>query len=156
MLLSSLVGIFCLVVLSIIVGKPFAWTGYLSGFIPFRITGGGYHAKTHFTCITEFTLLFLILLILGTVVCTTPYICTILASISMIIAYCYAPVEAINKPLSKEVRKVNRKRCLMISCANSLTAMLIWIVNFPSSLFITMYFLGAFAAGCSMLVARGK
>ena len=63
LLLSSVIGIMVLMMISITRGTAFAWLSYLLGFIPVRITGGGYHAKTHFTCILSFSLLFLIFLL---------------------------------------------------------------------------------------------
>lgn len=45
LLLSSVIGIMVLMMISITRGTAFAWLSYLLGFIPVRITGGGYHAS---------------------------------------------------------------------------------------------------------------
>lgn len=52
LLLSSLAGILALAAISLFLRVPFLWIPYLGGFIPIRLLGGGYHAKTHRSCIT--------------------------------------------------------------------------------------------------------
>ena len=152
MLLSSVIGIYSLVILSALLGKPFAWIPYLIGFIPLRITGGGYHAKTHFACIVSFSLVFLFLLALSDTICLIPYIYFILACISLGTTYFLAPVEAVNKPLSSEIRQKNRKRCVGISWINITASLAVLIIGISHELYITMYFTGIFSAGVSMVV----
>lgn len=47
LLFSSLAGIVVLIAVSVIWGKPFLWIPYLIGFVPLRLTGGGYHFRLH-------------------------------------------------------------------------------------------------------------
>ena len=152
LMFSSAVGIFCLAVLSALVGKPFAWIPYLAGFIPLRITGGGYHAKTHFSCIMSFSLVFLLLLVLCSVICQMSYINLLFAGMALGAAYYCAPVEAVNRPLSKAIQLKNRKRCLCIACINTLTSFAVLITRVVCGIYTVMYYAGAFSAGISMIV----
>ena len=63
LLYSSLAGVVALIIISAILGKPFLWIPYLAGFVPLRLSGGGYHAKTHFHCFFTFSLLYSLVLV---------------------------------------------------------------------------------------------
>lgn len=152
LLISSVVGIFCLIFLSMLSGIPLAWLPYLIGFIPLRVTGGGYHARTHFMCIFTFSAVFLILLYTGKTIMQLRNIHFILAAVSFAVMYFFAPVEAKNKPLSGQLRQRNRKRCLAISlCAVSFSVALV-LMKVSSTIYVMLYFMGILAADISILV----
>lgn len=152
LLFSSAIGIFCLAILSVLGAKPLAWIPYLIGFIPLRVTGGGYHAKTHFTCIISFSLVFLVLLTLSDTLSLVPYVHFIFACISLGITYFLAPIEAANKPLSAEVRRKNRKRCVGISWFSVMVSLTALVAGIDPEVHFTMYYAGVFSAGASMVV----
>lgn len=156
LLLSSVIGIVVLMMISITGGKAFAWLPYLLGFIPVRITGGGYHAKTHFTCILSFSLVFLILLLLSSFVNVQSITYILLSIMTLLISLAVAPVEAINKPLSNEKRNKNRKRCLRYALFNHVIALIIGAMGIPCRECISLYFFGEFAAGISMITVGFK
>lgn len=156
LLISSVIGIMVLIAISIAEGNCFAWLPYLLGFIPARITGGGYHAKTHFTCILSFSLVFSLFLLLSNHVDIRPITYIFLSLATLIISLAVAPVEAINKPLTKEKRIKNRKRCLMCAIITQVMAMLICVMRIPCGEYIDLYFFGEFAAGMSMIVVSFK
>ena len=112
LLLSSVIGIVVLMMISATEGLAFAWLPYLLGFVPVRITGGGYHAKTHFSCILSFSLVFLVFLLSSSFVDIQSITYILLSFLTLVITLAVAPVEAINKPLSKDKISRNRKRCL--------------------------------------------
>lgn len=152
LLISSAVGILCLIFLSMLSGIPLAWLPYLIGFIPLRVTGGGYHARTHFMCIFTFSAVFLILLYTGKTIMQLRNIHFILAAVSFAVMYFFAPVEAKNKPLSGQLRQRNRKRCLIISlCAVSFSVALV-LMKVSSTIYVMLYFMGILAADISILV----
>ena len=153
LLLSSVIGIVVLMMISITRGTAFAWLSYLLGFIPVRITGGGYHAKTHFTCILSFSLVFLIFLLSSSFIDIQSITYIFLSLTTLIISLAVAPVEAINKPLSNERRSKNRKRCLRYATINQVIALVIWAVRIPCGAYISLYFFGEFAAGISTIVS---
>ena len=63
LLYSSLAGVVALMIISAVCEKPFQWIPYLAGFVPLRLSGGGYHAKSHFRCIFTFSLLYFLVLL---------------------------------------------------------------------------------------------
>lgn len=151
LLLSSVAGIAALFFLSVLLGKPTAWIPYLLGFIPFRLTGGGYHAKSHTSCILLFS---------------TAFFVSILINISINEASCYgimvnlwitvlylsvAPVQAINKSVPAMVRKKNRRLGISIAVLN----MFLGVLEVSHLLHIEalfMYYIGNTFAGISILV----
>lgn len=153
LLLSSVVGIFCLMILSGLIGKPFIWIPYLMGFVSLRITGGGYHAKSHWGCIVSFSIVFLILYAVGNSIYQATYVNVIFALFALGMAYFLAPVEAVNKPLKPENRRKNRRRCLAISLFNAVFSWIILIAGIDGGFYVAMYFTGIFAAAISMIAA---
>lgn len=54
LLLSTVINVCCIALLSYCMGHPFSWIPFLIGFVPLRITGGGFHAKTPSKCTLSF------------------------------------------------------------------------------------------------------
>uniref|UniRef100_UPI004025D3FC accessory gene regulator B family protein n=1 Tax=Faecousia sp. TaxID=2952921 RepID=UPI004025D3FC len=151
LLISSFVGIFCLILLSALCGIKYAWIPYLIGFIPLRVTGGGYHAKTHFMCIISFSAVFLFLLYSSRMLALIRNAHLILMVASLVVMYFFTPIEAQNKPLSKQTRHENRKRCIAVSwCAVGVSVILV-LMKVNASIYVMMYFMGVFAANISIL-----
>ncbi len=151
LLISSFVGILCLILLSALCGIKYAWIPYLIGFIPLRVTGGGYHAKTHFMCIVSFSAVFLFLLYSSRTLALIRNAHLILAVASLVVMYFFTPIEAQNKPLSKQLRHENRKRCITVSwCAVGVSVMFM-LMKVKANIYVMMYFMGVFAASISIL-----
>lgn len=55
LLLSTLVNIFCIAVVSVLAALPLAWIPFLVGFVPLRVSAGGFHAKTPLRCFITFS-----------------------------------------------------------------------------------------------------
>lgn len=151
LLISSVVGIFCLLFLSLLSGIKYAWLPYLVGFIPLRVTGGGYHAKTHFKCIFSFSAVFVALLYLGKMLMAIRNAHLILVTISLITMLFFAPLEAKNKPLPNQLRQKNRSRCILISCCAIAFSIALILMKVNINEYIMMYSMGVFAAGLSIL-----
>lgn len=153
LLYSSLAGVVALIIISAILGKPFLWIPYLAGFVPLRLSGGGYHAKTHFRCVFTFSLLYSLVLLIESV-CTIPvkiYLVTCLAN--LVISLLFSPVAAPNKPLKESQGRTNRRNSLILGIANLLGyVMLVFLFNIHNQ-WINMYIVGSSMAGLSMLLA---
>ena len=109
LLYSSLAGVVALIIISAILGKPFLWIPYLAGFVPLRLSGGGYHAKTHFHCIFTFSLLYSLVLVIE-IMCTVPMKAWLFPCLTnLIIILLFSPVEAPNKPLKEN--QCRKKGC---------------------------------------------
>lgn len=152
LLLSSFAGILALAVVSLIMKVPLLWIPYLAGFIPLRLTGGGYHAKSHRACILTFTTAYILSVLLIKYV-SFPQIAMVLStSAAFVITLAFSPVEAHNKPLSTEQKKHNRKRSIILGLCNIFFAILTAIFRFAQAPFVLSYFIGNAAAAISMVV----
>lgn len=106
LLYSSLAGVAALLIISAICGKPFLWIPYLAGFVPLRLSGGGYHAKTHFRCIFTFSFLYFLVLFTERLYPIPVKACLITCSINLVIILLFSPVAAPNKPLKESSRRI--------------------------------------------------
>ena len=152
LLLSSLVGTFALLVISLVLCVPLWWIPYLLGFVPFRLLGGGYHAKTHRSCIVAFSFLYALSVTVEKIYVIPSVFHLLSCVLNIIIMYLFAPVAPPNKPLSSNRKTVNRRICLLLGCLN----LGLEIIQNPSNegnQWLIMYFAGSCMAGFSMLLA---
>lgn len=153
LLVSTVAGVFSLIVVSALFELPLLWLPYLAGFIPLRLTGGGYHAKSHWQCILTFTTAYILGLILVKNVYLPPITVAILSLSALIITFTFSPVEACNKSLTTERKKRNRRRSLLLGICNLGASLLAVGLRFSHHYFVVLYFIGNAAAACSMVVA---
>lgn len=153
LLYSSLAGVAALLIISAICGKPFLWIPYLAGFVPLRLSGGGYHAKTHFRCIFTFSFLYSLVLFTERLYPIPVKACLIACSINLVIILLFSPVAAPNKPLKESSRRTNRRNSLLLGLVNLLGAVAAVFLFTPNGQWVNMYFAGSSMAGLSMLLA---
>lgn len=153
LLYSSLAGVAALLIISAICGKPFLWIPYLAGFVPLRLSGGGYHAKTHFRCIFTFSFLYSLVLFTERLYPIPVKACLIACSINLVIILLFSPVAAPNKPLKESSRRTNRRNSLLLGLVNLLGAFAAVFLFTPNGQWVNMYFAGSSMAGLSMLLA---
>ncbi len=153
LLYSSLGGVAALLIISAICGKPFLWIPYLAGFVPLRLSGGGYHAKTHFRCIFTFSFLYSLVLFTERLYPIPVKACLIACYINLVIILLFSPVAAPNKPLKESSRRTNRRNSLLLGLANLLGAFAAVFLFTPNGQWVNMYFAGSSMAGLSMLLA---
>jgi accessory gene regulator B len=140
LLLSTVINVVCIAIISIVTHRPLIWIAFLLGFIPLRITAGGYHAKSPLRCGIIFCggyiiFLYLFLHILDS---ETVFIGMANSLISVALVFIFAPIPASNKPLSNieffQKRKLSRAITIMflfvsVFCSFSLVSaklMLAW------------------------------
>lgn len=153
LLYSSLAGVLALIIISAVGKKPFLWVPYLAGFVPLRLSGGGYHAKTHFHCVFEFSLLYsLVLLIVRA--CVLPMIVLpIVCTVTLVIILIFSPVTAPNKPLKECQHRTSRQNSITLGIGNLIGCILLFSLFTFQNQWINMYFAGSSMAGFSMLLA---
>lgn len=152
LLYSSLTGVVALIIISAVYGEPLLWIPYLAGFAPLRLSGGGYHAKTHFRCIFTFSLLYSLVLLVVRSYTIPAKICLITCLVNLAIILLFSPVAAPNKPLKECQRKTNRRNSLYLGIGNLLGCVALILIT-PKSQWVNMYFSGSSMAGLSMLLA---
>lgn len=120
LLLSTLINISCIALISTVVGCSYAWIPFLLGFIPIRVTAGGYHAKTPLLCSAVFCGTYSIgIMLLGTINDTGLIpVCLLNSITAIVIVYLYSPLPAHNKPLSQI--EMENKRTLSIAIVSVL------------------------------------
>lgn len=150
---SSLAGILALVFVSFLGGKPFWWLPYLVGFIPLRLTGGGYHAGSHRNCIALFTVFYTINLSFFSFFIIPKGTWAIICTVNVLILYVFSPVEAKNKPLHVVKRKKNRKRSLLLGMLNLSVAVSLLILQSSIPSWLILYFAGSTMACVSIMLA---
>lgn len=152
LLFSSAAGVAALMMISAAYRKPFLWIPYLAGFVPLRLSGGGYHAKTHFRCIFIFSLIFFLIMLIETF-CTISMKAWLVAGfVNIVIILLFSPVAAPNKPLKEGQERINRQNSIVISLINLLGCVLLVFLFSRNSQWVNMYFAGSSIAGLSMLL----
>lgn len=153
LLYSSLAGVVALMIISAVCEKPFQWIPYLAGFVPLRLSGGGYHAKSHFRCIFTFSLLYFLVLLIESVCVIRVKIYLVTCLANLVIILLFSPVAAPNKPLKESQGRTNRRNSLMLGIANLLGyIVLVFLFNVHNQ-WVNMYIVGSSMAGLSMLLA---
>lgn len=153
LLYSSLAGGVVMIAISAVCGKPFLWIPYLAGFIPLRLSGGGYHAGTHFRCIFTFSLLYALVLLIESLYTVPVRERLIACMVNLVIIFVFSPVVAPNKPLKECQRILNRRNSLFLGLANLFGCVVLVFLFPPKSQWVSMYFAGSSMAGLSMLLA---
>lgn len=153
LLFSSLSGIVALVFISTVYGKPFLWIPYLAGFIPIRLSGGGYHTKTHFRCIFTFSLLYSLALLMERMCTLSLEVWLFSCLVNLFVIFLFSPVTAPNKQLKEYQRRANRRNSLIISLINLFGCVALLSMFTSKSQWVNMYFAGSSLAGLSMLLA---
>lgn len=153
LLFSSLAGVVALIIISTVNGKAFLWIPYLAGFIPLRLSGGGYHASTHFRCIFIFSFLYSVVLLIEKTY-TIPMIARMISCIvNLFIIFLFSPVEAPNKPVKECQRRANRQNSLFLGGINIFASVVLVFLFASQKQWNNMYFAGSSMAGLSMLLA---
>lgn len=125
LLLSTLLNTIAIAVISAIVDRAFAWVFFLVGFVPIRITAGGFHAKTPLKCSSIFCGSFYVCLLLNIRIDDIRIPLIIINSmLSIVVVILFSPIPARNKPMPK--KELDRKRVL--SLAVSATQLLLCVV----------------------------
>lgn len=118
LLISSTINIFLISIISSLIDETIGVNAVLPfclAFIPLRITAGGFHARSHISCISGFCAIYIICSILTRFI--TPQHCLVFGVITIVFAsatiIALAPVQAKNKDIPTSVRVSQRKRSLI-------------------------------------------
>lgn len=109
LLISTLVNILIMIGVSVILDNSQLLFPYLLVFIPFRVFSGGFHSRSHASCIIINSVLYLIALRLVTVLhslseAAIALFCIIESCLSLTTVYFLSPNQSKNNPLSPSKR----------------------------------------------------
>lgn len=155
LLLSTLINIFCIALISTAAGCSYAWIPFLLGFVPIRVTAGGYHAKTPLLCSTVFCGTYSIGIVLLEAINDTALmpVCLLNSIAAIVIVYLYSPLPAHNKPLSK--MEMEKKRTLSIAIVSVLFLVMVISATLKVGVGVMSYVsLGELAATIFCYVAK--
>lgn len=155
LLLSTTVNVIIIAVISCISHKPLAWILFLIGFIPLRITAGGFHANTPLRCMVSFCGIYTIcviasLLLQGDMVNIAIFLN---CAVTIMAVYAFSPVPASNKPLSESEKKRNRARSFAV-LATLLLVIMVAIHLCNASTFALYVSLGEIAASIFLCMSK--
>lgn len=138
LLLSTLLNILCIALISGLAALPFAWIPFLAGFIPMRITAGGFHAKTPLRCFFSFCGSYFIFIAIALRLHESEMQFAILVNsiVTVLAVYLCSPIPAANKPLSDE--EIPQKRMLSIVVASVLLLFSLSSIKLNTALFFTL------------------
>lgn len=138
LLLSTLLNIICIAIISGLAALPFAWIPFLAGFIPLRITAGGFHAKTPLRCFFSFCGSYFIFIAIALRLPESGMQLAILVNsiVTVLAVYLCSPIPAANKPLSDE--EIPQKRMLSIVVASVLLLFSLSSIKLNTALFFTL------------------
>ena len=129
-LTSSLLGVFLILVVSILLHQVDVAIFFLCVFCGVRSYSGGYHADTYLKCNATFVCVFI------TYTCVVNYLYMIpnvklslivMCVISTVVICKYAPLENHNKPLSKDNIKRNSIKTNVSICIWNIVALLLYL-----------------------------
>lgn len=155
LLLSTLINISCIALISTAARCSYVWIPFLLGFIPIRITAGGYHAKTPLLCSIVFCGTYCIGLVMLEAINDAALIpiCLLNSIMAIIIVYLYSPLPAHNKPLSQ--KEMEKKRTLSIAIVSVLFLVLVISCSLKVGVGVMSYVsLGELAATIFCYVAK--
>lgn len=127
LILSTVLNISAIAIISNLIGKTFVWIPFLIGFIPIRVTAGGFHAQTPLHCSLVFCGSYWVCQVLLTYVRNSdiPTLMLVGCAITSWIVTSLSPIPAANKPLSQ----TEKERKHSLSCAIVSTLLLITIAS---------------------------
>ena len=156
LVISTFINTIIIIVISIAIGMPLYWLFFILAFIPLRTTAGGYHAKTHFSCILSFCLEFLIFSLLVrffSFFFSLLYFATC-SVLSLILICIMSPVQASNKPLTTAEALQNRRKSIFLAILFTIPAVTAAAIPELKGIYIAAFYAGELSAALSLVVSK--
>jgi accessory gene regulator B len=154
--LSTTLNFICIVMIGILFQNTFSFVPFLLAFIPLRMIGGGFHAKSHLSC----TLCTVVIFCLSLVVAQQPMgnysglFCIVITIIASVIFLVLAPVASFNKPLNEYEHRRNRHITLLFQLIILVIVLFKLSCCDEAGLTLKLFCLGDFMAAFSLLIGR--
>jgi accessory gene regulator B len=158
LLISTAANSAALIAVSAFLGAVPGALLYMAGFIPIRLTAGGYHAKRHWSCAIVTNALFLVF---AAAVRAIPESCMLAYSLACCMFFPMAvwrlsPVAALNKPMGAAAAASARNRSLAIAALDVFIALAHAALPLPTVGYLAYYVSGAAAAGALMIAGAAQ
>lgn len=158
LLLSTAANLVILFFISLLLCHPSALIYFLVSFIPLRTTAGGYHATSHFKCITLCASAYAIGLLL--INYARPYfvcmIFTMSSLCSLVLLVMFAPIPISNKLVTKEEARTDRYIAILLGIILLILNIIFLELGPPDNTNILMLFFGELLATCLLILGVKK
>ena len=120
--ISSIINLFIIIVIFLKFNILVETIVYMLFFAALRFSTGGFHIKNHFLCLITYLLfgslsyLLYSYIINSNILLLQNFVCAVCCLISLILVYCFAPVDNENRRHSKNEYKIFRNRSLITIC----------------------------------------
>lgn len=152
LLLFTVINLLTITVTAALTGRLTETLILLAVVIPLQVFGGGYHAETHLRC---FLIMFIgWWIVYPLIFILQPVSATVIASVSLIIVFVFAPVPHSNAPMSdRKQRKMKKIACVQGIIISTLCLASIWVFDVADIGFIlaTGMAVTAFSMLCAWL-----
>lgn len=155
LIITTIVGLFILVGLSVLTGHPLAWLFFVIAFAPHRTTAGGYHADTHLWCNIVTSSMLLLSIAMSYCITWNSCVYIVISLFSALLVLVLAPVTASNKPLSFRRYRRNRIRAIIMVSINCCIAIIFTMLSIACEE-ANLYFSGVFFAAASLIMGKIK
>lgn len=159
LMLSTLINVLLIIGTSFIAGHPLACITYILSLVPLRSFAGGYHAKTHWSCIAITAGSYLLLLTLAVKIAVPLIVHIAVGLVSHGVILRFAPIPAGNKPLTEEEKKRNGKTARGISwillALEALFVLLRLTVRVPAGMLFAGHLMSAILLLCGRAAQKG-
>lgn len=137
-----------------IFGRPWEIIIFMTAYIPLRMYGGGYHARTQLRCyFLSVALIMGALLLIKFIPITRLSILTI-SSISSAVVYILAPVEDKNKVLNDKENRIYRRKTRTLLAIEILIAIVLYMLGLKK--YALVISVGIFVLSLMMIAGRIK
>lgn len=126
---------------------------FLAFFVPLRQLSGGYHADSYLKCNIVFTAVFAAVLA-GACFMPEAFALPVIAfcsAFTFLMMVLLAPIENVNKPLDEKQKRVNRRKCLVITPLLSVVSFAMYFFSVTLSLTAA---LTLFSVGVLMIIPK--
>lgn len=156
LLLSTALNLFFIISFCITFATPLLWVPYLIVFIPLRMAGGGYHAKTHLLCVCYTLGTFVLAWMSSHLLLNFPISLTacIVCLVSCAIYFAFAPISSPNKQLSEKERIRNRKISIILAGCFSFISIVWSLCLTEQCINLNMFYMGEMMAALNLIVGK--
>jgi|LSQX01.3.fsa_nt_gb accessory gene regulator B len=153
-LLSTFTSVLCILSIAVLVRKVLLSLLFMSGFVVSRFCCGGYHAKHHLTCLLTTVVNYLAFLaVLSFAQQYIKLAVLIMAGISALLIFLFAPAEHVYNPLSETERKRHRLRSIVLVVIYVTLSVILMYKNVLAAEVFSVGF-GVFSVAFSLLLAK--
>ena len=128
LLLATIVNLLMIVTIGILIGSFFETVIFSIAFMSMRVVCGGFHAKTHFSCVLCLAFIFISMIFVSKLpISVLAPISIGMIVFSMVASFSLAPVDCVNKEIDDELRKRLKLKIYVLNIIIILTFIILFL-----------------------------